>query len=447
MSIRQTTVIATALLALAGCGTVRDAREAQRDDALLPGERIVAFAETRLATTSAVTVAQLEDVALSVSPAILQARQAVIAAQIAVRDAKAAYIPTLDAAAGYTYKAAKASADADTTHDGAFGGSATLTWLAYDFGKSRAAKRKAVTDLIAAERAVRTVENAARYSVRAACYELKRSLELQDVAADSAAIYAEHLKQMRDRYDVGAVNSYAVTKASVDWAQAVLAAVTASNAVHTSRAALNQAIGLQDAPALEIEDGGIATYEGLGVEDLMAIARTNSPALASLRASAEGASYYVDYTVANLYPSLGLTIQYQATYDDSTLLWNLVGAGQLSQSVFCAGRKRRLIEAAVAQLRIARSKVAAEELSLHNGLTTAVLASVRASQQLDVARQSLKMAEENFDIVSKRYEVGKASELERSDAQVALSSAKASVVSAKYDYYDSQILISRLIGE
>lgn len=434
-------------LAFAGCGTIRDAREAQKNDALLPGERIVTFAETAIATNETATVAQLEEVALAASPVAMQARQAVIAAQIAVRDAKAAYIPTLDAAAGYTYKAAKVSADADSTHDGAFGGQATLTWLAYDFGKSRAAKRKAVSDLIAAERNSRTVENATRFGVRSACYALKRNVELREVAAESAAIYAEHLKQMKDRYDVGAVNSYAVTKASVDWAQSVLQAVTASNAVHTSRAALNMALGLENAPELEIEDGGIATYEGLGVAELMDIARTNSPALASLRASAEGASYYVDYTVANLYPSLGLTIQYQASYDDSTLLWTLTGAGQLSQSIFCAGRKKRMIEAAVAQLRIARAKVAEEELSLHNSLVTAVLASVRASQQLEVARQTLEMAKENFDIVSQRYEVGKASELERSDAQVALSSAKASVVSAKYDYYDSQILISRLIGE
>ena len=434
-------------LAFAGCRTIRDAREAQKNDALLPGERIVTFAETAIATNETATVAQLEEVALAASPVAMQARQAVIAAQIAVRDAKAAYIPTLDAAAGYTYKAAKVSADADSTHDGAFGGQATLTWLAYDFGKSRAAKRKAVSDLIAAERNSRTVENATRFGVRSACYALKRNVELREVAAESAAIYAEHLKQMKDRYDVGAVNSYAVTKASVDWAQSVLSAVTASNAVHTSRAALNMALGLENAPELEIEDGGIATYEGLGVAELMDIARTNSPALASLRASAEGASYYVDYTVANLYPSLGLTIQYQASYDDSTLLWTLTGAGQLSQSIFCAGRKKRMIEAAVAQLRIARAKVAEEELSLHNSLVTAVLASVRASQQLEVARQTLDMAKENFDIVSQRYEVGKASELERSDAQVALSSAKASVVSAKYDYYDSQILISRLIGE
>lgn len=440
-------ILPAALLALAGCGTVRDAREAQKDGGELPGERIVKFAETGLPAEGAATLAQLEETALMASPGVMQARQAVIAAQIAVRDAKAAYIPTLDAAAGYTYKAAKPSAGADSTHDGAIGGSASLTWLAYDFGKSRAAKRRAVSSLMAAERNSRTVENATRYGVRAACYALKRSVELRDVAAESEAIYAEHLAQMRERYDVGAVNSYAVTKASVDWAQSVLSAVTASNAVHTARAALNMAIGIADAPEFDVEEGGIATYAGLGVEELMGIARTNSPALASLRAAAEGASHYVDYTVANLYPSLGLTIQYQATYDDSTLLWNLVGAGQLSQGVFCAGRKRRMIEAAVAQLRIARAQVAEEELSLHNSITTAVLDSIRATQQLEVACKSLEMAKENFDIVSKRYEVGKASELERSDAQVAFSTAKAAVVSAKYDYYDSQILISRLIGE
>lgn len=440
------TGVAGAVL-LTGCATVREAREAQKGETLPPGERIVEFSETALATNEVATVEALEETALMASPELAQARQAVIASQIAVRDAKAAYIPNLDAAAGYTYTAAKPAAHAGTTHNGAMGGSVSFTWLAYDFGKSRAAKRRAVAGLIAAERNLKTAENATRYAVRSATYALKRSIEMREVAAESAEIYAEHLRQMKDRYDVGAVNSYAVTKAGVDWAQATLTAVTASNAVDAARAGLNRAIGLADAPALKIEEGGIATYDGLGVEELMEIARTNSPSLASLRAAAEGASYYVDYTVANLYPSLGVTIQYQATYDDSTLLWNLVGAGQLSQSIICGGRKKRQIEAAVAQLRIARAQVAAEELSLHNSLVTATLDAVRARQQLEVAEQSKKLAEENYDIVCKRYEVGKASELERSDAQVALSSAKAAMVAAKYDYYDSQILISRLIGE
>lgn len=446
MNIRCTPVLLAALCA-AGCATVRNAREAQKDENIPPGERVQSYAETGLPGDGAVTMEQLEKAALAASPAVLQARQAVVLAQLAVRDAKAAYLPVIDAAAGYTYKAAKTSPDADATHDGAFGGSASLTMLAYDFGKSRAAKRKAVADLIAAERTARAAENATVYALRSACYELRRATELRDVAAETAGVYAEHYRQMKDRFDVGAVNSYAVSKAAVDWSKAVLDAVTASNAVLTARAGVNLALGLSGAPELVVADGGIRTYGGLSTDDLMAIARTNAPALASLRASAEGASRYVDYTVANLYPSLGLSIQYQGTYDESTILWNLVGAGQLSQSVFCGGKKKRLIDAAVAQLRIARAKVAAEELSLYNSLTVAVLSAIRARQQLDVALDNEKLAKENYDIVGERYAVGKASEIERSDAQVALSSAKAAVVAAKYDFFDSQILISKLVGD
>ena len=437
------------LLCAAGCATVNRARDAQEGRSVLDGERIVPYAETGIATTNApVSLAALEQVALKSSPSMLQARQAVVVAQLALRDIKASYIPTVDAGIGYTMKQTHVEKpDPKTTHDDAFGGSASLNMLVYDFGRTRASTRRAINALIAAERDVRTVENSLIYSVRSALFSLRRSEELRDVAAETAVIYGEHLRQMKDRHEVGAVNSYAVTKAGVDWSKSVLNAVTASNSVRTARAGLNLAIGLADAPDFSVADATVRTYEGLGVDDLMDIARTNAPALASLRAQAEGASDYVDYTIADLYPSLGLSIQYQATYDDSDLVWSLSGAGQLTQSIFCAGRKRRAIDAAVAKLRIARAAVAAEELSLRNDITQAVLASIRAQQQLDVARDSLKMAEENFDIVSRSYEVGKASELERSDAQVSLSSAKADVVTARYDYYDSQILISRLIGE
>ena len=101
-------------------------------------------------------------------------------------------------------------------------------------------------------------------------------------------------------------------------------------------------------PFFNPEDGLFANDLGRRQEKVLKAA----PALASLRASAQGASDYVDYTIADLYPSLGLSIQYQATYDDSDLVWSLSGAGQLTQSIFCAGRKRRAIDAAVAQFRI-----------------------------------------------------------------------------------------------
>mgnify|MGYP003292987934 FL=1 len=434
------------LLLVAGCASVENARKAQSGTIIHEGERALSFEESGLATNNAITISDLETVALRASPIVFQAKESVILAQIALRDIKSSYIPTVDAGIGYTYKASKTSPDADTESDGVFGGSASLNMLVYDFGRTKASTRRAINSLIGAERNAKAAENATRYAVRKACYALKRSEEMRDVAAEAANISKIHYEQMQARHEVGAVNAYAVTQASVNWAQDVLTAVTASNTVLTARAELNKALGIDSAPEFAISDSTIRLYNGYDASMLMEIAKTNAPALASLRAAAQGASDYVDYTIADLYPSLGISIQYTATHDGD-LLWNLSGIGQLSQNIFCAGRKRRAIDAAVSNFRIARAKVTEEELTLKSQLTQAILASIRARQQLDVASASKTMAEENYNIVSQRYEVGQASEIERSEALVSLASAKAAVVSAKYDYYDSQILISNLIGE
>ena len=98
-------------------------------------------------------------------------------------------------------------------------------------------------------------------------------------------------------------------------------------------------------------------------------------------------------------------------------------------------------------MRIARSKLAQAEQQLFNQVLTATLSADRARKSLAVAEAALKASQENFDVVSNRYDVGKASALERTDAQVALSSAEAAVVTARYDLLDTQILLARLIGE
>lgn len=427
-----------------GCSTVQKAREAQDDANRLNGERVMTFAETGLDASAPCTLEQLEAAALMASPTMLQASQAVVLAQLAVRDIDSTLIPTLDASIGYTYSGTDVSGDWENV-DGPIA-SGSINWLLYDFGKTSAASAQALANLTSAEHKLRTAANATRYGVRRACFALCRAEELQKVAEESTAAYAEHLKQMQDRFEVGAVNSYAVTKAKVDFSDAKLSLVTASNAVKTARTGLNASLALIDAPELKLAEPVIANYTEKTVAELMEIAYTNAPTLASLRFQAEGAKHYVDKTIADLYPNLGINLKYDASYDEDWIS-QLVGTAALTESIFSAGRKRRAIEAAVAQLRIARSAVAAEELALFNQLTAAHLDATRATDQLNVARESSQLAQENYDIVAARYEVGDASELERTDAQVALTGAKAAEVSAQYDYYDAQVKIANLIGE
>lgn len=444
MKTRVHVLLPVCAVLLAGCATVRHAREAQRDDT----ERTIRWAETPFAAREdALSMAELADWARTNAPAVVQARQDVVAAQIALRSVKASYIPVVDGSIAYTY----ASANIDPHHtewdgDGAWNGKLSLNWLLFDFGRTRASTRRAVAALAAADRAERDAENAAVHSVRSACFSLRRAEEMHRVASETAEGYRLHRDQTRDRLEVGAAMNYELSKAEVDYQNALLSEISASNAVETARADLALALGLAESPAIVLGDCSFPD-QPRDVETLMAEASTNAPALAALRAAADAARNYVDWTICDLYPTLSLNLTFDAQGDSSPLLWNYAAVPAAAQSLFAAGAKNRQIEAAVAQLRAARSKLAEAEQQLYHKLVTATLAADRAERSLGVAEATLNAARENFEVVSNRFEVGKAGVLERTDAQVALSSAEAAVVAARYDLLDTQILLARLVGE
>ena len=437
-------LLLSAAALLAGCTTVREARRAQREDA----ERTVRWAETPFAAREGeLAMEELAEWARTNAPAVVQARQDVVQAQIALRSVKAAFIPVVDGSIAYTYASKNIDPhDTKWDGDGAWGGNVSLNWLLYDFGRTRASTRRAVAALAAADQAERAAENGAVYGVRAACFALRRAEELHRVAVETSESYRLHRDQTKDRFDVGAAMNYEVSKAEVDYQNALLSEISASNAVETARASLALALGLAENPRIALGDCSFPEMTN-DVGALMAVAATNAPALAALRASADAAKDYVDWTICDLYPNLSFRLSFDAKGDSSPLLWNYAAVPAVAQTLFSAGAKNRQIETAVAQLRAARSKLAEAEQQLFNQVLTATLSADRARKSLAVAEAALKASQENFDVVSNRYDVGKASALERTDAQVALSSAEAAVVTARYDLQDTQILLARLIGE
>ena len=440
----QFILLLSAAALLAGCTTVREARRAQREDA----ERTVRWAETPFAAREGdLAMEELAAWARTNAPAVIQARQDVVQAQIALRSVKAAFIPVVDGSIAYTYASKNIDPhDTKWDGDGTWGGNVSLNWLLYDFGRTRASTRRAVAALAAADQAERAAENGAVYGVRAACFALRRAEELHRVAVETSESYRLHRDQTKDRFDVGAAMNYEVSKAEVDYQNALLSEISASNAVETARASLALALGLAENPRIALGDCSFPEMTN-DVGALMAVAATNAPALAALRAAADAAKDYVDWTICDLYPNLSFRLSFDAKGDSSPLLWNYAAVPAVAQTLFSAGAKNRQIETAVAQLRAARSKLAEAEQQLFNQVLTATLSADRARKSLAVAEAALAASKENFDVVSSRYDVGKASALERTDAQVALSSAEAAVVTARYDLQDTQILLARLIGE
>ena len=438
--------LAALALTVVGCSTVQKAREAQRDDA----ERTRTWAETPFAGRGdALSMRELAEWARTNAPAVVQARQDVVQAQIALRSVKASFVPVVDGSVAYSYASQNVDPH-DTSWDGEgnWGGNLSVNWLVWDFGRTGAAARRAAAALAAADMAEREAENAAVHDVRSAVYGVNRARELLRVATAATASYKEHLEQTQDRFDVGAAMNYDVTKARVDWYDARLSEIAASNALERARADLALALGLAENPRFEVERATDWSPDlPSSAEALMDLARTNAPSLAALRARADAAKDYVDWTICDLYPKLSFSLTFDAKGDSSPLLWNYAAVPAVSQSLFSAGAKSRQIETAVAQLRSARSALAAAEQKTWNAILSAKLEEDRAAESLSVAEAALEAAKENFEVVSSRYDVGKASSLERTDAQVAVTGAEANAISARYDWLGARILLARLVGD
>ncbi len=442
------TLFAAAAL-LVSCSTVEEAREAQKGASLMEGERTVSPSEVGMVKGNTYDLYSLEKVALRASPAIFQAGQNLESARLQLKMVKADYLPTLDLTAGYEALTSNEFKRPQSSHfDGNGYGMVDFKLLIYDFGKTDAKVAQEIQNVVAAEKELVLARINSVYNVRKAFFELKRRIELNIVAEQAVAQYKEHLDHMLAKYEHGKGTKYDCSKARVDYDSSVLDQITSANNVRTAQAELVKTLGFDKALDFSTGEGQMPDIT-LGVDALMEVVRKNDPSLAVLRATAEAAKLYIDEQIAELYPTISLSAEAIASglSQGWPAVWNLSGGAEMTQNIFNGDRNINAIKQAVTQLRTARSRISEYEQSVYSELTTARLNLNKAKKQYEVALASEKVAKENLDLVTERFNVGKASSLERTDAQVSYTSAQADAVSAKYDCQDALAEIFRIIGE
>jgi len=443
-------MLTAAFLLACGCRTVQEARKIQEGKETPPGERTVTAEEAGLLPGQAKTLAELEQIAQQYHPTVRQAQLSVETAQLALETAKAGYQPSASMSLGYNRGTMNSDRhNTSTRTQDSFNGSLNLSWTIYDFGIRDATIKQAAANLQAAESALREAECLAIYNVRKAYFELRRAQELDQVAKLAVSQYQEHLDQVRYRREVGKGTPYEVTKAEVDLNQAQLSAITTANDIDLGWADLNQMLGLAEAPDYLLGEGEMQEYS-LDVDTLMDKARNGGDAqTAILKSRIEAASQAIDKQIANLYPSFTLSLggSISGSHFGFPILWNISGAASLAQTLYAGGNKLRAIKEAAVNLQALRSQLAEREQKLYRNIRSAVLTASRATKQLEVALLSERQAKENLDIVNEQFEVGKASSVDRTDAQVAYSKAQASVVTARFDFQEAHAALAFLIGE
>ena len=438
---------------LAACETIHNAEVAKTqvmsaiDPSLAkPSERV---------NLTGFQLADFVDFALTNRPEVISAELAVEDRLMAVRMVESGkpFMPHLNMSAGYGQSTANNGSRFSWRNTGRFNGSVGLEMLLIDFGRYDADFRAACEDLASVEMSLAETRLGVFEEVSAAYFTLLMNDALLDVARTNEWECINHLSQATNRFENGEAKLLDVLRARLDLSEAVQARISASNDTVTAGAEFLRALGLSADRAAR-EDVLPVLADGLGttlkefersrmpVEEALALARTNSPALMVKRARLRVAMNEVDWTVADLYPELKLS----SSFNFTDPAWNWSWAFGAVQSLFLGWRKTAAVDAAVVRMHSARQDVEAAERTLSRDLAVAIAARDDSIASLAAARTSVRQAHENLRVSDEQYRLGEASRIDYTTALSDYATALGKRVKAFYEGQLAETRIMRLIG-
>ena len=447
----------------AGCATIKRAREAQDRSKTPAGERTVRPAEVGLEAGTSLTLERAVEIGLKYHPSVVQARESVVVAESQAKDAVSAYFPTVTASAGYTrsYSEGGSSSGGNTSalspelldamgkgggEKDQYSAQISLDQLLFDFGRTSASVRQANLNVISARERLRLAQSTVVYQVRLAYYDLTKSQALVTSAEEEVKQFESHLEQMKILSEVGRQTGYEVTKSEVNLGNAQTNLLNAQNAVKTARASLNRAMGLAEDAGYSVVEPPVEDLDR-SFEELMDEARKHNPEYLALTAEDKMASALVDQSIAGLFPKITLSgkLSWNGSEFPLSYGWSLGPA--IVQTIFDGFRTINNIDQTAAQLRSAHARQAAKEQEIYLDLSKAVAQLENARQRVRVAEEVEKQAQLNRSQVEDRYQVGRASLLELTDAQLTLTQAQTDLVQARNDLQSAIALIRLTTGE
>jgi outer membrane protein len=388
-------------------------------------------------------------------PQLQQARAASTASAARADQARAALLPQLFGSAAYQRttgnvppRAGASTTTSWTTFDYWTMG-ATASQLVFDFGQApgrwKAAKATAES--------LRESEQATRLQVallvRTSYFSARAARELVTVAHDTQANLEAHLRQIEGFVRAGTRPTIDLAKARTDVASAEVQTILAENGYETARLQLDQAMGLEEPfeydvgddtlPPLRGEDDGLGALLPEGLDhrpDVRATAQAIKAEELTL-GSLSGAyfpSLGVSTGVTDVGPSLGAAVpNWNAT---ATLTWSLFQGGLVDAQ---QSEARATAEGLGAQLATVRQQVRLDVEQSRLSVRAARSALRATDRALENARELLRLAEA-------RYRTGVGSVIELGDAQVALTSAAAQAVQARFILATSRAQLLHALG-
>jgi outer membrane protein len=391
-----------------------------------------------------VTLAEALDTARRHQPQLAVARAETAAAEARVGGRRAPLLPQVSGSASYarqthntsTPMPGQASAP-DPTSDTVnyFSVGASASQLVWDFGSKWGQYRAAQIAAEAQREGEDVALSSSMLAVRAAYLTAVAQKALVAIAAENLAAQERHLAQVQGFVAAGARPEIDLAQLRADAASARLVLVQASSAYDTSKAALNQAMGVAQPTGYDVTDEQLPPLEDEDAPEdaLVTAAEDARPELKALEKQAEAIRRQVRATKGDYWPTLGVSTGLSdAGTDIQNLAWNWNATATLSWPVFQGGATRAAIQELEANHLAATSELDAQRLAIRTEVASARLEVAGAKAAIEAAGAVVDAARETLRLAEARYEAGAGSIIELQDAQTALTNAKGQAIQAAY---------------
>jgi outer membrane protein len=320
----------------------------------------------------------------------------------------------------------------------------TASQLLWDFGKTLAATAAAKASAKSSAEDVEIQKDESVRLVKTGYFNLilnERLVEVNQAALERALV---NLRSAKGFFDVGTQPKSAVTRAEVDVATAQVNLIGALNAVVISRTTLNTLMGIPVNTPTRVRD--ILGYQHVDFDPktLLPEAFARRPEYRQIKARLEQAEQTVKQQFRNFFPTITASGTYGSARADMNEIYNY--GVQLNWTIFDGGGKIALYKQAQAQRDAAQARVRDTELTIWQQVEQSYNTAIQSEVAIGAATKGVESADENFRLSQGRFDAGVANIIELTDAQLALTTAQATLVQALANYRIAIAQLERFLG-
>lgn len=407
----------------------------------------------RMSASRALTLKEAHEIALQKHPKISIAELKLLAAKQTVRQAQAAYFPTIVASAGGVL-----GADDNTrivgsplTLSSVFDrASATVlvSQLITDFGRTSHLAQSSRLKAGAEERNVQATRAQLLLQVDGAYFGALQARSLLEVAESTV----KTRRLLRDQTATLAKNQLKseldASFAEVNFQESLLLVSRAQNDLQSSFASLAALLGQPETAAFRLADSPEPAALPASVSPLIALAIENRPDLQRLRLERESTKEFAKAEAALNRPSL--SAQGAAgvlPWRDKSLKQNYAAGGiVMNVPIFTGGLNTARHKEADLRAQAADATVLDEENNATRDVRIAWLAASNARERESITVKLLAQARKSLALAQARYDVGSSSIVELSQAQLTLTAAEITHTNEHYEYLIRRSLLDYQTG-